>query len=85
MIKRIALCVLFLMFCQSIFAAAFFNITATGPSAQVNITLCLNGKAPLSCQNYTVSALNLSIKTTVPNHIYPDAGIKINTPGYSIS
>lgn len=61
-----------------------FNVSATGTPANVSITLCLNGKGPLSCQNYTVSDLNLSIVTAVPNHTYPAAGIKINTPGYSI-
>ncbi|WP_133136304.1 hypothetical protein [Legionella rowbothamii] len=63
----------------------FFNVSATGPASQVSITLCLNGKGPLSCQNYVVSALNLRISTTIFNHVYPAAGIKINTPGYSLS
>lgn len=62
-----------------------FNVVATGIPANLSITLCLNGKGPLSCQNYTVSARNLSIKTTLPNHVYPAAGIKINTPGYSLA
>ena len=77
---------LLLMVCQSAFAGSglLFDITATGTSDNVNITLCLNGKGPLSCQNHDVSALTLSILTTVPNHTYPFAGIKINTPGYTI-
>ncbi|MCL9684395.1 DUF1566 domain-containing protein [Legionella maioricensis] len=62
----------------------FFNISATGTPANLSITLCLNGKGPLSCQNYAVSALNLNISTTIPNHVYPSVGIKINTPGYSL-
>jgi hypothetical protein len=62
-----------------------FNVSAMGNPANLNITLCLNGKGPLSCQNYTVSALNLSISTTIPNHVYPAAGIKINTPGYVLA
>ncbi len=56
-----------------------FNVIATGAPNNASITLCLNGKGPLSCQNYTVSALNLSITTNVPNHVYPFAGIKINS------
>lgn len=32
-----------------------------------------------------VSALTLSIRTTIPNHVYRTAGIKINTPGYVLS
>ena len=63
----------------------FFNVSATGAAAQVNITLCLNGKGPLSCQKYEVSAVNLNISTTIPHHIYPTAGIKVNTPGYTLS
>lgn len=34
--------------------------------------------------NVQISGTTLSISTTKPNHIYPDAGIKISTPGYSI-
>lgn len=62
-----------------------FDIVATGEPKRVNLTLCLNGQASLSCQNFTVSALNLSITTTTPNHTYPIAGIKINTPGYTLT
>ena len=61
-----------------------FNVSATGTPANVSITLCLNGKGALSCQTYNVSALTLSIITSAPNHVYPLAGIKINTPGYSL-
>ena len=60
----------------------FFNVAATGASGAVNITLCLDGKGPLSCQNYTASSLSLNI-STVPKHFYPNAGIKINTAGYT--
>ncbi len=72
---------------QSTFAGsgALFQVTAIGRPAQVSITLCLNAKGPLSCQNFTVSALNLMITTTIPNHVYPLAGIKINTPGYTLA
>lgn len=31
-----------------------------------------------------VSGSILIIRTTIPNHRYPDAGIRINTPGYSV-
>lgn len=41
-----------------------FNIAATGTPANINLTLCLNGNGPLSCQNYTVSSLSLNITTT---------------------
>jgi len=35
--------------------------------------------------NVTASGPQLSINTTIPNHTYPNAGIKINTPGFSLS
>ena len=66
-------------------AGALFNVLATGTPANLSITLCLNEKAPFTCRNYNVAALNLSLTTTTPNHFYPAAGIKINTPGYSIT
>jgi large repetitive protein len=77
---------LLLMVCQSVFSGSglLFNVSATGTPANVDITLCLNGKGPLSCQHYHVSALALSIRTTAPNHTYPAAGIIVNTPGYKI-
>ena len=67
-------------------AGNLFNVTASGTpaSTSINITLCLNATAQLSCQTYTVSSLDLNITTTV-NHFYPTAGIKINTPGYTAS
>ncbi len=64
---------------------ALFNITGSGPLGSVNLSLCLNGNGPLSCQNYMVSNLDLSISTTVPNHTYPAAGIKITSPGYTFA
>jgi hypothetical protein len=88
-IKRIfilmsALCVLLFNQISIAGSGLFFNILATGTPANLSITLCLNGTGPLSCQNYTISALNLRINTTIPNHLYSVAGIKINTPGYNL-
>jgi hypothetical protein len=62
-----------------------FNVAATGNPAEIRLTLCLNGKGPLSCQDYTVSALSLNIMTTIPHHAYSSIGIKLNTPGYTIT
>lgn len=35
--------------------------------------------------NVTAAGNNLSINTTIPHHTYPAAGIKINTPGYTLA
>lgn len=59
----------------------FFNINSSGLPGNASITLCLNGIGPLSCQNYNVSALQLRITTTIPNHTYAVAGIRINSGG----
>ncbi|MGM9452285.1 fibronectin type III domain-containing protein [Legionella bozemanae] len=59
-----------------------FKITQSGAPAAVDVILCLNGKGPLSCQNYHVSAQDLRISTTA-SHQYPAAGIKVLTPGYN--
>jgi hypothetical protein len=87
--KRIkaSLCAVFVLFLSQTAASSglLFNVSATGTPANLSITLCLNGNGPLSCQNYTVSALNLSISTTIPNHVYPAIGIKVNTPGYVLA
>ena len=47
----------------------------------------LNGTAFASSPLFIVSAsgLNVSIQSTVPNHTYPNAGIKVNTSGYSLA
>lgn len=90
--KLIKIClVLSLLSIHGILHAAppglFFNIKATGAPSEVNINLCLDGIGPLTCQNYTVNALDLAITTQVPTHPepYTAAGIKINTPGYSLA
>lgn len=81
MIKRSLAFVFF--YSQSILAGTFFNVTSSGPSAQLQLSVCLNGAGPLSCQLYTVSGTNLNIISNIPNHTYPNAGIKILTPGYT--
>ena len=62
-----------------------FKITGSGTATTLDIVLCLNGKGPLSCQNYTVTRRTLSILSIRPSHTYPSAGIKITTPGYAPS
>ena len=86
-LKNTLLIMLLLAPCQLMFAQSslLFNVSSSGTPDSVSITLCLNGKGPLSCQQFTVTALTLSILTTIPNHSYPLAGIKINTPNYTIA
>jgi len=69
----------------SIASGLLFSVAADGLPVSLNFTLCLNGQGPLSCQVYTASASTLTITPTVPNHVYPAIGIKINTPGYTPS
>ena len=82
---------IFLFFCliNPAFSASgnLFDITGTGEPVQVSVTLCLNatGKMPFSCQNYIVQNSIFSIKTTIPNHVYAYAGLRINTPGVTLS
>jgi 6-phosphogluconolactonase (cycloisomerase 2 family) len=64
--------------------ATFFNVTSSGPPGNVNITLCLNAAGPMSCETFDVTGLTLSIITTT-NHVYNGAGIKVNTPGYTVA
>ena len=84
MMMRVAVAML-LIISQSIHAGTgtLFNVTATGTPGNVSIILCLNGVGMLSCQNYMVSALNITMTPTIPNHVYPSIGIKINTAGYT--
>ncbi|CAM2886300.1 Alcohol dehydrogenase [acceptor] [Legionella steigerwaltii] len=86
MIKKIW-SVVFLVFINQAVSAApgrFFTIANNGAPVEANVTLCLNAKGPASCQDYNVSATDLTVLTTVPKHTYPFAGIKINSPYYSI-
>ena len=75
-----------LFFMQTSFGASapLFKLSSTGQSAKVKISLCLNGNRPLTCQNYEITQLSLSILTTIPHRTYLSAGIKINTPGYTV-
>ncbi|USQ15300.1 putative Ig domain-containing protein (plasmid) [Legionella lytica] len=77
--------VLLMMACQILFAGSglLFNVSATGTAGDVEITLCLNGRGALSCQNYDVSALSLNICAAL-KHSYPNAGIKVNTPDFKV-
>jgi hypothetical protein len=86
-IKRILAFLLISFGCyQSALAAGtFFNVTSTGIPAKLSMVICLNGVGALSCQNYTASATNLTIASNIPNHNYPIAGIKVTTPGYTLS
>lgn len=63
----------------------FFDLSINGTADPLHIILALSGKGPLSRQKYTVNGSSLSIKTTIPNHIYPAAGIKFEEPGYRIA
>ncbi|MEI8126133.1 MAG: hypothetical protein WCG42_10295, partial [Parachlamydiaceae bacterium] len=63
----------------------FFDISATVTNNPLNIKLALDGRGPLSCQNYTLNGLSLIINTTIPNHTYSSAGIKIDNPGYRVA
>lgn len=75
---------IFMLILQLSFAAPgpLFSVTSSGTPAHAQITLCLNAQGPLSCQVFTVSGTELSIRATIPDHTYPNAGIKINTPGF---
>ncbi len=69
-------------------AGSLFKITE-GAGTVINnglsITLCINGKVPLSCQNYTVSNTNFTVTAIAPNVVYPIAGIRINSSQYSLT
>ena len=86
-LKTVLFVLLFSFLCNTAFAASgnLFKVTSSGGDA-VNITLCLNinGKFPISCQNYNTQAGTLSINTTIPNHTYNYAGIRVNTPGFKV-
>lgn len=89
MLKQIVSTLCFFYLSTSAFAGAgdLFVVSSNGTGNSISITLCLNinGNKPISCQNYTVNAGALTIRTTIPNKSYQYAGIRINTPGYSYS
>lgn len=77
----------FLMLLSSLAMAnpgGLFNIIQSGANTSMDVTLCLNGKGPLSCQNYHITKQNLHI-TAVAKHYYPSVGIKIITPNHGVS
>ena len=89
MFKRIlsAICLMFSISISSLAGPGLlFDVQSSGTSIStpISITLCLNANGPTSCQTYSVMSLNLSILTTIPNHTYSLAGIKINSSDYKI-
>lgn len=93
MLKNIvSKCVLFLSLLltqEMLYAGSglYFDVQSGGNAADILISLCLNGKGPVSCQQYRLSGGIVAIKANVPTHPqpYPVAGIKIITPGYSLN
>lgn len=88
--KRIFTCFItfFIFFITQVTSAQnglLFNVIAGGIPANLSVSLCLDGKGRLSCQDYPITALSLNINSTIPNHTYPTAGIKVNTTGYVLS
>lgn len=78
-------CCIFMVSSISAYSGQFFEITGSGQPATLDLVLCLNAEGPLTCQNYTATRQTLRIRTIIPNHTYPKAGIRLNTPGYSLS
>lgn len=62
-----------------------FDVVSAGTQEPLSILLALDGRGPLSYQRYSVGGLDLTVNTTIPNHVYPAAGIKIENPGYRIA
>ncbi|MDP1836511.1 MAG: hypothetical protein Q8K75_11380 [Chlamydiales bacterium] len=67
------------------YAGLLFDVVATGASTPMNIELALDGRGPLSVQNFAVNGSNLNIRSTIPNHTYSFAGIKLGDPAYRIA
>ncbi len=64
-------------------AGSIFEVSASGEPAELDMIICLNGKGKISCERHTASALDLSIRTTIPKQAYSSVGIKLNAAGYS--
>lgn len=62
-----------------------FNVVSAGLPANLSVSVCLNANAPSTCQQYPITGLSLRITSTIPNRTYPNAGIKVNAPGYTVS
>lgn len=62
-------------------SGSLFDATATGgATGHLSGELCLNGIGPVSCQKYYFDHFNLSILSTIANHTYSSAGIKLDRP-----
>lgn len=64
----------------------FFDVTGLGSTTySVDFQLALNGLGPISRQNYSAYSLSLMIRSTIPNHVYSSAGIKMESPGFRVA
>lgn len=63
----------------------FFQIAESGIQETIDIVLCLNAFGPMTCQNYTVQHGVLDLTTVTPSYHYANAGIKLLTPGYTLT
>jgi Putative Ig domain len=72
-------------FAKSKASGNLFSLSYNNSSnIESNITLCLNAKGVISCQDYWVKGYTIDIKTTIPNHVYPLAGIRVNNSTLSL-
>lgn len=71
---------------QAFAGGLLFDVKSSQDGLNVPIVLCLSGTAQLSCQHYTVQGYDLLIQTRTSNtKVFPNAGIKVNAPGYKLS
>ncbi len=77
--------ILFFLFLSqtTAYTGSIFEVSSSGEPAELDMVLCLNGKGKISCERHTASALDLSIKTTIPKQAYSSVGIKLNVAGYA--
>lgn len=91
MLKKWHFCVIYCLIALTCFAKTsapgnLFSLTKRPSNNVLSVaTLCLNARTkPVSCQNYAFTGYSLTLKTTIPNHTYPYAGIKLDNSPYLI-
>lgn len=82
----VAFCAINLSYANTKAPGNLFNIKSTPSNNIVSVaTLCLNARSkPVSCQFYAFTGYTITLNTTIPNHTYPYAGIKLDNSPYVI-
>lgn len=85
--KKVLLKIVVLMLLGDVACARnVFEVTGTEDAGEVRAKFCLTfqNEVEATCEKHVVSALNWTVRTTIPQKMYTRAAVKLFTAGYTL-